>query len=78
MPGQFDISPAENAVVINYSGGNQDVTSRALIIETAGDLVVDMVGQGSSITLPLPAGLIPIRIKRIYQSGSTAAGVVIW
>lgn len=78
MPGQFDISPVENATIINYSGGNQDVSGRAILIGTAGNLAVDMVGTGTNVILPLPVGLHAIRIKRIYQTGSTAAGVVMW
>jgi len=80
MATQTDMSPAENAVVIDYSGGDQALTnaSRALIIGTAGNLKVDMVGTGSAITLPVPAGIIPIRVKKIYQTGSSAAGVVIY
>lgn len=79
MP-QTDMSPAENAVAIDYGSADQTLfaASRALLISTAGNLKVDMAGSGTGITLPVPVGLIPVRISKIYQTGSTAAGVVLW
>lgn len=72
-----DTSPAENAVAIDYSGGDvSGFRSRALLIGGAGNLKVDMVGLGTGVTLACPAGLLPVAIKKVYQSGSTATGVV--
>ncbi|MBL8771143.1 MAG: hypothetical protein JNK30_07140 [Phenylobacterium sp.] len=72
-----DTSPAENAVAIDYSGGDVTVgRCRALLVGVAGNLKVDMRGVGTGVTLPLPAGLIPVSITKVYQSGSTATGVV--
>lgn len=72
-----DTSPAENAVAIDYSGGDvTGIRSRALLVGVAGNLKVDMVGVGIGVTLPVPAGLVPVAVKKVYQSGSTATGVV--
>lgn len=73
--------PATGAVAINYAGGNQTLAtcSRGVYIGTAGHLKVDMVDGQTEITFSnLAAGQIyPFAITKIYQVGSTAAGVVL-
>lgn len=68
--------PAVGAVAIDYSGGDQEfnVPVRALYIDTAGNLKVDMA-NGTTVTFEnLAAGTIyPIAITKIYQTGSTTA-----
>lgn len=74
---QTDTSPAENAVAIDYSGGDVNgLRTRALLVGGAGNLKVDMVGVGTGVTLPVVAGYNPVAIKKVYQTGSTATGVV--
>ena len=72
--------PADGALAIDYSGGNQTLTtqSRGIYIGTAGNLKVDM-GDGTTVTFSnLVAGTIyPLAVKKIYQTGSTAAGLVL-
>lgn len=72
--------PAQGAVAIDYSGGNQTLTteSRGVYIGTAGHLKVDMA-DGTTVTFSnLAAGTIyPLAFKKIYQTGSTAAGLVL-
>jgi hypothetical protein len=73
--------PAQGAVAISYGGGNQTLAteSRGVYIGTAGHLVVDMADGTTSVTFSnLAAGTIyPLAITKIYQAGSTAAGVVL-
>lgn len=72
--------PARYGIAIDYSGGNQDLATygRAVYVSTSGDLKVDLVG-GSTLTFAsLPVGWHPIAVKKIYQTGSTAAGIVVW
>lgn len=73
--------PAQGAVAIDYSGGDQVLAteSRGIYIDTAGNLKVDMA-DGTTVTFEnLAAGTIyPIAITKIYQTGSTtAAGLVL-
>lgn len=73
--------PATDGVAIDYSGGDQtlDTYSRAIYIGTAGHLKVDMV-DGTTLTFSnLAAGQVyAFAVKKVYQTGSTAAGVLIW
>jgi hypothetical protein len=72
--------PAVGAIPINYSGGDQALTvaGRGVHIDTAGALKVDMV-DGTTVTFAtLNAGqFYPYRIRKIYQTGSTAAGSIL-
>lgn len=70
--------PAIGAVVIDYSGGNQDIAgkARALYITTAGILVVDTARGDVAVQHPVVVGIAPLSVTRIYQAGSTAAGAV--
>ncbi len=57
--------------------------SRAVYIGTAGTLKVDMVGidgqTGATVTFNgcLAGTVLPICIKKIYDTGTTAAGVIL-
>lgn len=75
-----DEAAYDGGVTIDYSGGDQDlaVYSRAVQIGTAGHLAVDFVRGGTNVVLSnLPLGIHRLAIKKIYQTGSTAAGVVL-
>ncbi len=72
------------AIAIDYSTGDQVLTgysrpARGVYIGTAGHLKVDMA-DGTTVTFSnLAAGNdYPRAITKIYQSGSTAAGVVLF
>ena len=73
--------PAQGAVAISYGGGNQTLSteSRGVYISSQGHLKVDMADGTTAVTFSnLAAGVIyPIAITKIYQSGSTAAGLVL-
>ncbi len=75
------VDPAGGAVAISYGGGDQTITvpSRAVYVSTAGDLKVDML-DGTTVTFTgLLVGMIyPIRFTKIYQTGSTATGLVLY
>jgi hypothetical protein len=66
--------PAWDVVAINYSS-DQTFTQnpRAIYLSTAGTLKVDTVGGSSGISLALGVGYHPIRITKIYSSGSSSA-----
>lgn len=72
--------PANGATLIDYSGGNQTVSgnARGIYITTAGNLKVD-TARGDTVTLTnLVTGLLPLRVTLIYQTGSTAAGFLLF
>jgi hypothetical protein len=76
--------PAENGQEFT---GTADVTlsmySRAIAISTAGTLKVDFAGGltgagAEGITFTVVAGqILPIKIKKIYDTGTTASGVIL-
>ena len=70
----------DGGVAIDYSGGDQSLSvySRAVYIGTAGHLKVDLV-RGDTVTLSnmLAGTVYRIAVKKIYQTGSTAAGVAL-
>lgn len=50
--------------------------ARAVLIITAGDLVID-TPSNKQVVVPLPAGHHKILIDKVYASGSTAQGVTL-
>lgn len=71
-------SPAPNAAAVTPS----DVTSlqnvsRSIYVGTGGDVAVVMVG-GQTVTFPaVPNGaLLPVRVKQVLSSGTTASNIV--
>lgn len=70
-------SPAEHAAAVTPNDSTDLTTStRALFIGTSGNLKVDMVG-GETVTFSsVPAGVFPVRVKRVHSTGTTASGIV--
>lgn len=76
--------PAENGVEFD---GASDVTlstySRGVYISTAGTLTVDFTGGlsgtgATEVEFTVVAGsILPIKIKKIYNTGTTCTGVVL-
>ena len=68
--GAFSITPDDSTDLVR--------TTRALYIGGSGDIVVDMAGsEQSSVTFTaVPGGILPIRVKRIRSTGTTATGIV--
>lgn len=74
-------APPVGVVAISYGGGDQTITvnARGVYIGTAGHLAVVMVDGTTGTFSNLAAGTIyPMRIKQITQSGSTAAGLILY
>jgi hypothetical protein len=69
--------PANNAAVVTPNNST-DLTyaSRALVVGVAGTITVDMVGIGTNIELTVEAGVLPIRVTRVYATGTTATNIV--
>ena len=50
--------------------------TRAIYVGTSGDLKVTMT-EGETVTLAnCPAGIIPLRVKRIFATGTAASDIV--
>lgn len=73
-------SPATHAQPTTGDDAN-DLTyvSRALAIGTGGAVKVTTRGDsnyaGETVVLTLPAGVIPLRVSRVWSAGLTAVGV---
>lgn len=71
-------SPADNLIAITPSDSTdlaQD--SRAIYVGGAGNLVVTPAAGGSNVTLAVVAGsILPIRVRRVLSTGTTATGLV--
>ncbi len=75
-----DYEPYSGAVVIDYASGDQSLSvyGRGVYVATTGHLKVDLVRDGAGVTFSnLPVGFHRIAVKKIYQTGSTAAGLVL-
>lgn len=72
------LQPGTEAETADYSAGNYDFvkTPRYIKCSASGTLVVDLLGGGTQIELPVIAGVNPERVTRIYQAGSDAMTVV--
>lgn len=70
--------PATSAAAVTPSDG-VDLTSipRALYVGVSGDITVDMEETGSTILFKaVPVGILPIRVKRIRATGTTATNIL--
>ncbi len=67
-------------VAIDYSGGDQSVNVPAfgVYIGTSGHLKVDMLDGSTGTFSNLPVGEWSMAITKIYQTGSTAAGLILY
>lgn len=72
------VTPADGANLAPPNGDANKAT-RALLIGGAGNLKVDMA-DGTTVTMAIPATatgvLLPIAVKRVYATGTTATGIV--
>lgn len=76
MPLSGSESPATHAALVTPNdSANLVSVSRALLIGNAGNLKVDTLG-GETLVMPVPAGLLPIRVTKIYASNTTANNIV--
>lgn len=72
-------SPGQHAAVVTPNDSADLATfARALIIGVAGNVKVDTVG-GETVMIPAVAGVLPVRVRRVYSTDTTASGIVaIW
>lgn len=74
----YRTAPAANAVAVTPNDST-DLTNytRGLMVNIAGDVVVDFAQSGSTITLTLAAGVVyPFHIRRVRSTGTTATGII--
>lgn len=71
-------SPASRAFAITPNDSTDLTTqTRALYVGTAGNLVVTLVGDSSSVTFSnVAAGYHPLRVKRVHATSTTATGLI--
>ena len=71
-------SPAKKAFAVTPNdGADLSVVARAIYVGSSGDLVVILADDTSTVTFSnIPVGWHPIRAKRIYSTGTTAASIV--
>ncbi|MEJ2816383.1 hypothetical protein [Caulobacter sp. CCG-8] len=67
--------PAEDFYPVTPDNANDlAVFTRAICLAVGGDVKVHKL-DGTAVTLTLPAGVIPIRVRRIWSIGTTATGI---
>lgn len=74
-------SPAIYAAAITPSdSADVPTVPRALYCTGDGDVVVTMRNGGAPVTLPMIAGVpLPVRVSRVWATGTTATGIVgVW
>ena len=73
-------SPGYNAAEITPSDTTDlAFTSRALFVGAPGDLRVTTAGGDTVTFANLAAGFVPLRIRRVHASGTTASSIVaVW
>lgn len=72
-------SPAWDAVEVSPSNGSDlgRLATRALYVGGAGDVKVDMSGSGTVTFVGVLAGtILPIRVDRVYLTGTDATDIV--
>ena len=73
------VGPAENAAAVTPADGADLANStRALFVGGAGAVKVDMVGGTTGVTLTgvVAGSVLPIRVSRVYSTGTTATNIV--
>lgn len=75
--GNGNINPPKVGFSITPSDANDLADSTRMIrVDGAGTLKVDMVGSGT-LTFTMTAGeWLPICVKKVYSTGTTATGIV--
>lgn len=71
-------APASNAFAVTPAdGSNLTHAARALFVGGAGDIKVDTLG-GDTVTFTgvLAGSILPVRILKVYATGTTATNIV--
>lgn len=71
-------APPENATAIQPADGTPlSHASRAIYVGGAGTLRVEMLnGEAVSLIGVAAGSLLPIRVRKVFQTGTTASGLV--
>ncbi|MEY1555316.1 hypothetical protein AB3Y40_06740 [Yoonia sp. R2331] len=69
--------PAKSVAVVTPNDTASLGPVRGIIVATAGDLSVVMQGGTDAQTFPVPAGVLPLRVKIVRSTGTTAAGITV-
>lgn len=72
------LAPCRSGEPITPSDSTTFAASRLVVVETAGNLTVDLADGSENITFALPAGLFPIAVTRIYSTATTASGISVF
>lgn len=69
--------PATNAMPVVPADGADLACGAcsALVIGTSGDLKVDTLAGDTVTLLGVPAGVLPLMVKRVYAAGTTATNI---
>lgn len=68
--------PCTHAAVVTPSDvDNLGTIPRCLLIGAAGAIKVTTRG-GEAVTLQVQAGILPLRVSRVWSTGTTATGIV--
>jgi hypothetical protein len=75
---QRDVSSAFGAVAVDVSGGNQTLAGgcRGLYVGVSGNIKVDLPNATGITFSNVPVGIFPVQAIKVYQTGTTATGVV--
>ena len=70
------VTPSNTVDIPSVSGGTSN-NGCVLYVGGAGDLKVDTVGGDAVTFVAVPAGsFIPVQVKRVYSTGTTATSIV--
>ena len=71
-------SPLTGAISVTPDDATDLTTvSRAILVGTAGNIALTTLG-GQTVTVAFTAGWHPVRLTRIWSTGTTAAGISAW
>lgn len=70
--GARSITPSDSADYLSDAGG---IVYRALYVGTAGDVKI-MTLEGETVTFSSFSGILPIRVRRVYNTDTTASDIV--
>jgi len=69
--------PSRGFVITPADGADLAIATNGIYVGVSGDVRVDFFGTGTGITLKsVPVGYLPIRVKRVYATGTTATNLV--
>jgi hypothetical protein len=66
--------PSEKFFPVTPNDSTELEFTRAVMVATAGNLAVRRI-DNTEVVLAVPAGVIPIRVRRVLSTGTTAQGI---